>query len=105
MPETYAKYSDMEQVPTCLLIDEAPVVLMGRTFFELVATIVSFVVFAYFDEVGLGAALAVVVGVVMPSLRARFPRGYLLHLLWSFGVVFRELQLFSVRRGVKVMGP
>ena len=105
MPETYAKYSDMEQVPTCLLIDEAPVVLMGRTFLELVATIVSFVACAYFDEVALGALLAMVVGGLMPTLRARFPRGYLLHLLWSFGVVFRELQLFSLRRGVKFMGP
>jgi len=105
MAETYAKYSDMEQVPTCLLIDEAPVVLMGRTFLELVSTVVSFVVCAYFNEMWLGAALAAVVGGVMPALRARFPRGFLLHLLWSFGVLFRELQFFSFRRGVKVLGP
>jgi hypothetical protein len=105
MPETYGKYANMPQMPTCLLIDEAPVVLMGRTFNELVATIVSFVAFAYFNEVAMGTALAVVVGIIMPKLRARLPRGYLLHTFWAFGLAFRELRLFSLRSASKTLGP
>ena len=105
MGETYAKYSNMENVATCLLIDEPPVVLLGRTFSELTGSVVGFVACAYVNELGLGVVMALVVGGVLPMYRVRFPRGYLLHLCWALGLAFREEGLFTLRRGVKVLGP
>ena len=62
-------------------------------------------VVAYFNEVAMGTALAVVVGIIMPKLRARLPRGYLLHTFWAFGLAFQELRLFSLRSASKTLGP
>lgn len=103
--ESYSKYADMARVPTCLLIDEPPVVLLGRTFSELVTSVVVFVAFAYFEEAWLGLVLAALTGGVLPMYRRRYVRGYLLHLGWALGLWFTEVKMFTPRRGVKVMGP
>jgi hypothetical protein len=103
--ESYAKYADMPRVQTCLLIDEPPVVVFGRTFPELVATVVAFIALAYFGLLWTGLAAGIVIGGLIPMLRTRFPRGFLVHFAWSLGLVFPEVQMFTFSRTTHVMGP
>jgi hypothetical protein len=104
--ESYAKYADMPRVHTCLLIDEPPVVLLGRTFPELVAAIAAFVGLAYMRETLMATVAALVVGWLFPLLRIRFPRGFILHVLWSFGLCFpKEQEVFTPRHATRHYGP
>lgn len=103
--ESYAKYADMARVQTCLLIDEPAVVLLGRTYAELVATIVAFVALAYFEMPETGLLVAIVVGWLIPLVRIRYPRGHLWHVGWSLGLWFPEVSMFTLRRMTRVLGP
>ncbi len=103
--ESYAKYADMPRVQTCLLIDEPPVVVLGRTFTELVATVISFIGLAYFGLVWTALLVAILVGGLIPMLRIRYPRGFLVHFAWSMGLVFPEVSMFTVSRTTSVLGP
>lgn len=103
--ESYAKYADLPRVHTCLLIDEPAVVLLGRTYAELSTAIVSFIAFAYFDEAAVGAVAALLCGWLAPVIRMRFPRGYVFHLGWSLGLLFPEVEMFSLRDVTRVLGP
>ncbi len=103
--ESYAKYAEMPRVHTCLLIDEPAVVLLGRTYGELVTTIVAFVAFAYFDMGLVGVVVALLTGWLIPLVRIRFPRGYAWHVAWSLGVWFPEAAMFTARRMTRVLGP
>jgi hypothetical protein len=103
--ESYAKYADMERMQTCLLIDEPPVILLGRTFSELVTTMMAFVGFAYFGMPVLGIGAAVVLGGAIPIVRLRYPRGFLAHFGWSLGILFPEVAMFTLSRMLYVMGP
>lgn len=103
--ESYAKYADVPRVQTCLLIDEPPVVVMGRTFSELVAAVVVFLGFAYLDMVWVALLAAIAVGGFVPLLRIRYPRGFLVHFAWSLGIVFPEVSMFTMSRTTRVLGP
>ncbi len=103
--ESYAKYADVPRVPTCLLIDEAPVVVLGRTFAEIVLTVLSFLGLAYFGMPFVGLLAAFVLGGLIPLLRLRFPRGFLVHLGWSLGLLFPEVSMFTLSRKMCVLGP
>jgi hypothetical protein len=103
--ESYAKYADVERVQTCLLIDEPPVILLGRTFTELVAAVVVFVGLVCFEFPVLGLVAAGTVGGVIPLIRLRYPRGFLVHLGWSLGLLFPEVRMFTMRKTLHVMGP
>jgi hypothetical protein len=103
--ESYAKYADMPRVQTCLLIDEPPVVVMGRTFSELVASVVVFLGFAYLDMVWVALLAAIAVGGLVPLLRIRYPRGFLVHFAWSLGLVFPEVSMFTLGKTTHVLGP
>jgi hypothetical protein len=103
--ESYAKYADMERVQTCLLIDEPPVILLGRTFTELVSSVIAFVGLAYFGMPFTGLVAAVVLGGMIPLIRVRYPRGFLIHLAWSLGLLFPETTMFTFSRAMSVIGP
>jgi len=103
--ESYVKYADMARVQTCLLIDEAPVILLGRTFSELVASIVTFVGLAYFGLTWTALLASIVIGGIVPMLRIRYPRGFLVHVAWSLGLLFPEVSMFTLRRMTRVLGP
>ena len=103
--ESYTKYADMARVQTCLLIDEAPVILLGRTFSELVAAVVTFVGLAYFGMTWTALAAAILLGGFIPLLRIRYPRGFLVHLAWSLGLLFPEVSMFTPSRMTRVLGP
>jgi hypothetical protein len=103
--ESYAKYAVMPRTQTCLLIDEPAVVVLGRTFLELVATVVSFLVVAFLDTPWSGLAVAIVFGWLIPMVRMRFPRGFVRHLGWSLGVWFPEVGMFSLSRMTRILGP
>lgn len=105
MHESYAKYPAMRRIGTCLLIDEAPVILLGRTFRELAATIMCFLGLAYIDEPWWGLVAAALAGGVIPLYRIKYVRGFAVHVAWSVGLVFQEMKLFTPRRGTRVMGP
>jgi hypothetical protein len=81
------------------------VVLLGRTFSELVTSVMAFVAFAYFGMPVTGLVAAIALGGAIPMVRMRFPRGFLLHLGWSLGVLFPEVAMFSLSRMIFVMGP
>jgi hypothetical protein len=103
--ESFAKYVDAPKTHTCLLIDEAPVILLGRTFSEIVAAAVAFIACAYLDWTWGGLAAAIFVGGIMPMLRMRFPRGYSKHVLWGLGAWFPEMRMLTARKPVKKYGP
>ncbi len=103
--ESYSKYADLPRVQTCLLIDEPPVVVLGRTFSELLATVVAFIGFAYFNMVWTALVSAITVGGLIPMLRIRYPRGFLIHFAWSLGLVFPEVGMFTFSRTTRILGP
>lgn len=103
--ESYAKYVEMPRMDTCLLIDEPAVIVLGRTLVEVAAAVGGFIAFAFVGALWTGLAAAVLIGGFVPYVRRRFPRGFLFHLGWSFGVVFREVRMFTARRAVRVYGP
>jgi hypothetical protein len=66
---------------------------------------VAFVVFAYFEEAGMGLVATALVGWLVPLVRMRFPRGYAWHVGWALGLIFNEVGMFSLRRVSRVFGP
>lgn len=108
--ENLAKYVTANKLATNPLIDEAPILFLGRTLMELVLPGAIFVLSAAIIDMPVeGFLCAMVLFVVLPAFRRRFPRGIIPHFLWSSGLHCpKQLQcghVFSVRRSLSVFGP
>lgn len=108
--ENLAKYVTAKKIATNPLIDEAPILFLGRTLMELVMPGAIFVFAAAILDMAVeGFLCAIVLSTVLPAFRRRFPRGIIPHFLWSAGLN-RPKQLpcrrmFFVRRALSVFGP
>lgn len=104
--ESFAKYNDAVRKPSFATINDPVVIFMGLTIEDMGIAVVTFLIFAMV----LGSPfLGVVLGGVLAFLRRayakRFPRGAIVHKLWSLGVLkkrgvpklfeFRKQSIFS----------
>lgn len=108
--ENLSKYVKAQKVSTNPLIDEAPILFLGRTLTELVLPGGIFVFStAILDRAVEGFLCAAALFITLPLFRRRFTRGMIPQFLWSLGLnqpkplSFRYL--FSFRRSLSVFGP
>lgn len=86
--EYFGKYKQAVRKNSFPTIDEPVVVLLGMTIADLIITVMSFLVMTLVFNAPFFGLLAGIVCAQLRKINARkFPRGTLLHFLWSLGLL------------------
>lgn len=99
--ESYAKYNDATRKPTFATINDPVVIFMGLTIEDMGVAVVTFLIFAMvLGSPFLGVVLGAVLAYARRAYAKKFPRGAIVHRLWSLGVLKKRMvpKLFEYRK-------